>query len=165
MIRLPSRRALALHAPTIFALALLALPAFAQQKPAPAAAPPAATQPAQPALPAWEQLSNADRETLVASLRDRWNSADAGKRQRMLAHAREWRTMTPEQRRAAHDGMERWSNLSPEQRDHARALFQQMRTMDPDQRRALREQWRSMTPEQRQAWIDAHPVPPNAQPH
>jgi hypothetical protein len=61
--------------------------------------------------------------------------------------------------------MERWSNLSPEQRDHARALFQQMRTMDPDQRRALREQWRSMTPEQRQAWIDAHPVPPNAQPH
>src|SRR5207342_2202281 len=100
--------------PTILALALLALPAFAQQKPAPAAAPPASTQPAQPALPAWEQLSNADRETLVASLRDRWNSADAGKRQRMLAHAREWRTMTPEQR---------------------------------------------------QAWLDAHPVPPNAQPH
>jgi ABC-type transporter MlaC component len=163
MIRLPSRRALALHAPTILALVLFALPAFAQQKPAPAA-PPASTQAAQPAPPAWEQLSNADRETLIAPLRDRWNSADADKRQHMLAHAREWRTMTPEQRRAAHDGMKRWSNLSPEQRDHARALFQQMRTMDPDQRRALREQWRSMTPEQRQAWIDAHPVPPNAQP-
>ena len=161
MIRLPSRRTLALHAPTILALALLALPAFAQQKPAPATAPPASTQ---PAPPAWEQLSNADRETLIAPLRDRWNSADADKRQHMLAHAREWRTMTPEQRRAAHDGMKRWSNLSPEQRDHARALFQQMRTMDPDQRRALREQWRSMTPEERKAWIDAHPVPPNAQP-
>jgi hypothetical protein len=66
MIRLPSRRALALHAPTILALALLALPAFAQQKSTPAAAPPASTQPAQPALPAWEQLSNADRETLIA---------------------------------------------------------------------------------------------------
>lgn len=140
---------LSFFAPSLLALALIALPAFAQQKPAP---------------PAWEQLTTADREALIAPLRDRWNSADADKRQRMLDHAREWRTMTPEQRRAAHDGMRRWDNLSPEQREHAKALFEQMRTMDPDQRRALHDKWRSMSTEERKAWLDAHPVPPNAKP-
>ena len=132
------------------ALLLCALPAFAQQRATPAA-------PAQAAPPAWEQLTTADRDALIAPLRERWNSADADKRQRMLEHARQWRTMSPEERRAAHDGMRRWSHLSPDQRDHARALFERMRSMTPEERRALREQWQSMTPEQRKAWMDQHP--------
>jgi len=131
----------------VLALALLAPSAFAQQKPAvPAAAP-----------PAWEQLSTADREALVAPLRDRWNNASPEKRQRMLEHAREWRTMTPEQRKAAREGMKHWSHMDPEKRDEVRALYERTRGMDPEQRKALRKQWPTMTPEQRKAWIDAHP--------
>ena len=49
----------------LLALALLPAAAFAQQV-APAAA-----------LPAWEQLSDAQREQLIAPIRDRWNSAPA----------------------------------------------------------------------------------------
>ena len=129
------------------ALACLALPAFAQQKPAMPTAAPAA----------WEQLSTADREALIAPLRDRWNNADADKRQRMLEHAREWRTMTPEQRKAAREGMKHWSHMDDAKREEVRALYERTRGMDPEQRKALRKQWPSMTPEQRKAWFDAHP--------
>ena len=59
--------------PLLLTLSLLpAVPALAQSAaPAPAARPaPGAT------LPAWEQLSESQRESLLAPLRDRWNSAD-----------------------------------------------------------------------------------------
>jgi hypothetical protein len=123
---------------------LLAGPAFAQQTAAPA--------PAQ-----WEQLSPAERDVLIAPIRDRWNNADADQRRRMLEHARRWTTMTPEQREAAHKGMRRWDHLSPDQRDQARELFERMRSMPPEERHALKEKWHDMTPEQRKAWLDAHP--------
>ena len=135
------------------ALALLGLacaPAFAQQ------AIPAATP------PAWEQLTTAQRELLIAPLRDRWN-ANPDERARMLDHARRWQSMTPEQRAHARKGMRRWEHMSPEQREHARALFQRMRGMSPEQRRALREQWRAMTPDQRREWMRQH-APQSATP-
>ncbi|KGQ19547.1 putative transmembrane protein [Lysobacter dokdonensis DS-58] len=128
-------------------LALLALPVFAQQHPAPVGPPP----------PKWEQLTPAERDVLIAPIRDRWNDADEGQRRRMLDHARRWTTMTPAQREAAHKGMRRWDHLSPEQRDQARDLFERMRSMPPDQRRELKEKWRAMTPEQRKAWLEQHP--------
>ena len=138
------------------ALALLcALPAFAQQQAAPAS----------PAPPAWEQLTPAERDVLIAPLRDKWNTADTAQRQRMLSHAQRWTTMTPEQRRDAHKGMRRWSHLSPDQRDEARALFEHMRAMSPDQRRAMREQWGAMTPEQKKAWLAKHPPRDEHPPH
>jgi hypothetical protein len=109
-----------------------------------------------PGAAAWEQLSAAERDLLIAPIRERWNAEPAA-RTRMLEHAKRWQTMTPEQRKAAHDGMRRWSHLNPEQREHARALYERMRGMDPDARRALRDQWRTMTPEQRDAWLEQHP--------
>jgi len=108
-----------------------------------------------PAMPAWEQLSAAQRDVLIAPIRERWNG-NPGERPRMYDHARRWQTMTPEQRKRAHRGMRRWSHMKPEQRDEARALFEQMRALPPQERDALRAQWRKMTPEQRRAWVDAH---------
>ncbi|MGO4551650.1 DUF3106 domain-containing protein [Lysobacter sp. 2RAF19] len=132
--------------PWLVVVALLAMPAFAQQTPAPT-----------PAPAQWEQLSPAERDVLIAPIRDRWNNADADQRRRMLEHARRWTTMTPEQREAAHKGMRRWDHLSPDQRDQARELFERMRSMPPEERHALKEKWLDMTPEQRKAWLDAHP--------
>ena len=139
-----------IHARTLLALGLAvsALPVFAQQQ--------RTTTPA-PALPKWEQLSPADRETLIGPIRERWNDGDADQRARMLEHARSWATMTPEQRKAAHKGMGRWDKLTPEQREQARDLFDRMRAMPPEERKALRAQWGKMTPEQKKAWLDAHP--------
>jgi len=111
------------------------------------------------AMPAWEQLTPAQRELLVAPIRERWNSSP-DERARMYLHAQRWQQMTPEQRSRAHHGMHRWEHMDPQKREEMRALFQKMRAMTPEQRRALRDQWHAMTPEQRKAWVDANPPRP-----
>ncbi|GAB3360989.1 DUF3106 domain-containing protein [Lysobacter tyrosinilyticus] len=135
---------------------LCSTPAFAQTAPAGKTAPAAA--PAR-AYPAWEQLSVAEREMLLAPVRERWNSNPEA-RARMMEHAQRWQTMTPEERQRMHRGMGRWGHMSPEQRAHARALFGEMRKMTPEQRQELRAKWKSMTPAERDAWIKAHPAQP-----
>lgn len=106
-------------------------------------------------LPAWEQLSAADREALVAPIRERWN-ANPDQRARLMRHAQRWQSMTPEQRRHVRHGMKRWSHLDPEERARARVLYGEMRGMTPEQRKALRARWKAMTPAERDAWVEAH---------
>ena len=87
---------------TLFFLLLLAVPAMASAQSAPAAARPSGSPPpaAEPALPAWDQLSPEQRDALVAPLRERWNdspqerpraplevSAAGGSRARPQGHA------------------------------------------------------------------------------
>lgn len=135
--------------------AMLALLAALSIAPALASDPPAAT------LPAWDQLSTAQREQLIAPVRERWN-AEPAQRARMLQHAQRWQQMTPGQRREARHGMQRWEHLNAEQRTQMRALFERMRGLDPEQRRALKQRWKQMTPEQQRAWVEANP--PKARP-
>ncbi|QOY62294.1 DUF3106 domain-containing protein [Lysobacter sp. H21R4] len=112
----------------------------------------------EPTMPEWDQLSAETRATLIAPIRERWNSQPDG-RERMLQRAQRWSEMTPEQRGKARHGMDRWHHMSPAQRLEARALYSKMRGMNPDARKSLREQWRNMTPEQRKAWVEANPAP------
>lgn|SRR5690606_38982430 len=126
--------------------ALAATPVFARDKDA-------GTEPAAPALPAWDELEPAQRELLVAPLRERWNARPEA-RARMLSHAQRWKEMTPEQRQRARHGMHRWEKMDPEHRQRMRALFEKMRGMDREERAALRRQWREMSPEQRKAWVE-----------
>jgi len=144
IMRIPFRTRTVLLAALL--LALCATPAFAQ--------------PAGPALPAWDQLTPAQREQLIAPLRERWNNADAPQRQRMLAHAQRWQQLTPEQRRRAHHGVQRWQHMDPAQREQMQALFASIRPLPREQQREILRQWRQMTPEQKQAWLKAHPAPP-----
>lgn len=128
------------------AAALATTPAYAQENEA-------ATTRTAPALPAWDELEPAQRELLIAPLRERWNTRPEA-RARMLSHAQRWKEMTPEQRQRARHGMHRWEKMDPEHRQRMRALFEKMRGMDREERAALREQWRGMTPEQRKAWVE-----------
>lgn len=127
----------------LLALALCASPAWAQ------------SPETRPPLPAWEELGAADREALIAPLRDRWN-ANPDQRARLMNHARRWQSLTPEQRRHARHGMKRWAHMDPDERVRVRALFGEMRRMTPGQRKALRAKWKAMTPEERDAWVQAH---------
>jgi Protein of unknown function (DUF3106) len=119
--------------------------------------PPPAARPAQnaPQAPEWERLSAAQRDAIMAVVRERWNT-NPGQRARMLEHAERWQRMTPEQRQRAKAGQRRWEQMSPEQRKHARARFEQGRGLPSGQRGALREQLKAMTPEQRREWIRTH---------
>lgn len=109
--------------------------------------------------PAWEQLTDAQREALVAPLRKRWND-HPGKRARMLEHAERWQQMDPAERERAHRGAERWRRMDPEKREALRALYAHMRSLPEAERDALRKEWSRMSPEQRRAWVKAHPAPP-----
>ena len=138
-----------LPAVAVLALALCAAaPVFAQ------APPPGATpaQQAAPTPPEWDKLTPAQREALIAVVRERWNS-EPGQRARMLQHAERWRTMTPEQRRSAQHGQQRWSRMSQDERREMRAVYEYARHLSPEQRAALREKLKTMTPEQRRAWL------------
>ena len=122
-----------------------------------AASPPTAGQEAaSTSMPAWDQLTQAQRDALIAPLRARWND-NPDRRGRMYEHARRWQDMTPEQRERAHRGMKRWRHMDPEQRAQARALFQKMRGMSKEEREELRRQWHAMTPEQRHEWVERNP--------
>jgi hypothetical protein len=134
---------------------LCSAPVFAQTAPSSQAAPAASAR----SFPAWEQLSVAEREMLVAPVRERWNSNPQA-RAKIMEHAQRWQTMTPEQRQKAHRGMKRWRHMTPEQRTQSRALFGEMRNMTPEQRQELRAKWKAMTPAEREEWIKAHPAQP-----
>ena len=112
----------------------------------------------QPPLPEWDQLTPAQRETLIAPMRDRWNR-EPERRPQMLEFAKRWQSMPPPQRDRARHGMQRWEAMTPEQRDQARALFHAVRGMDKDARRAFMDKWRQMTPQQQADWVRTHPAP------
>ncbi len=136
---------------TVFALVLW--PAFAL-----AQAQPAATQ-----YPEWDQLTPAQRDALIAPLRERWNS-NPDERARMVERAQRWKSMPRDQRDRARHGAQRWEHMSPEKRIEARALFHAMRGMDPEQRKAFLAEWRQKTPQQRAEWLKAHPAPERREP-
>ncbi len=138
------------------AIPILAIALFVLLPCAASASPPQPAEDASAAMPEWEQLTPAQRETLIAPLRARWDD-NPGHRTRMYRHAQRWQDMTPEQRERAHRGMKRWKHMAPEQQAQARALFGTMRTMTPEQRDALRRQWHDMTPEQRRLWVEKNP--------
>jgi hypothetical protein len=135
----------------VFALALCPAFAFAQSQPAPSP------------YPEWDQLSAAQRDALVAPLRERWNS-NPGERARMLERAQRWKAMPRDQRDRARHGLQRWEHMSPEKRSEARALFHAMRDMDKEQREAFLGEWRQKTPQQKTEWLKAHPAPERREP-
>lgn len=110
------------------------------------------------AMPAWDQLTPAQRELLIAPVRDRWNR-EPEKRERFMEYAKRWKAMPQPQRERARHGMQRWEGMTPEQREQARALFHAVRGLDKDARGEFMEKWRQMTPQQRTDWVKAHPAP------
>ena len=101
----------------VLVLALLPALAFAQQQST-------TTQ-----YPEWDQLSQAQRDAIIAPLRERWN-ANPGERAKMVERANRWQAMPRDQRDRARHGMQRWEHMSPEKRNEARALYHAMRGMD-----------------------------------
>ncbi len=115
------------------------------------------------AMPAWDQLTPAQRDLLIAPVRDRWNR-EPEKRERFMEYAKRWKAMPQPQRERARHGMQRWEGMTPEQREQARALFHAVRGLDKDARGEFMEKWRQMTPQQRTDWVKAHPAPERRDP-
>ena len=143
--------------PTLLCAALLACAGMTSIGTASAQTPPPPHRQAQnaPQPPEWERLSSAQRDAIIAVVRERWNS-NPRERGRMLQHAERWQRMTPEQRRSAEEGKRRWEQMSPQQRKEARAAFELGRGLPPAERAELRERLKAMTPEERREWLRTH---------
>lgn len=150
---------------TLLCAALLACAGIASIGMASAQTPPPPTRHAQnpPQPPEWERLSPAQREAIIAVVRERWNS-NPPERTRMLQHAERWQRLTPEQRRNAEHGKRRWEQMSPEQRREARAAFEHGRGLLPAERAELREKLEAMTLEERSEWLRTHRKPRERRP-
>ena len=135
-----------LHSVVFAVMVAFCAPAFAEPQSAPA----------KPALGTWDSLTPAQRETLIAPMRARWDD-NPGTRAEMMARSQHWVSMSPEERKKAQRGMHRWEKLNPMQRAEAKELYLRMKTMSPEARKALRDQWHSMSPDQRAAWLKANP--------
>ena len=113
-------------------------------------------------MPAWDQLSAAQRDALTASVKERWNN-NPEHRAKMMEHAQKWASMTPDQRKAAMQGRKKFRQMSPERRDAMRAVYYKAQSYTDDaQRKTFLESIKKMTPEQRAAWVKANPVPAGA---
>lgn len=121
--------------------------ALALSAPAQAAAP--------PELPAWDDLTPEQRETLTAALRERWDQAAYEQRLRWLRGAERWQKLTPEERRTVRQGMRAFRRADPQTREQLRDVFRNLRQASPEERERLREKWRSLSPAQRRAWMEA----------
>lgn len=133
----------------VLTLALLLVSRFAMAQVKPATDAP---------MPEWDQLTSAQRNDLIAPLRDRWNNSPE-ERTRMYTRAMRWKAMPVDARERAHDGMQRWEKMSPEKRQQAQALFHSMRQMDAGERKSFLAKWHAMNSQQRNEWITAHPAP------
>lgn len=124
-------------------------------------------------LPAWEQLTPAQRDTLTAPLRERWDASPEDRRF-MLERAQRWRELPAGQRHRAQRGMHRWERMAPARRMQMQVLFERTRGMGPAQRRetyalfrhmlqltpaereALRRRWAGLSAAEREAWLREH---------
>ncbi len=146
---------------TALALGLAALPMVASAtgpRPAPAAAnEEIAPVPAGVTVPAWSELTPAQREKL-APLQARWDSMPASRRvnalERMERQAR-WESLSPEQRDALRRGAQNYREMPPELRQQMRASMAATRALPDAERKELFRLWRSLDPAQRRTWLEA----------
>ena len=141
----PARRFLL---PALAIAAVLAAPAEAlAQAPRPAAASPAPTR---EEGVRWQSLTPAQREALAPLERD-WPTIDAPRKQKWIALAARFKTLSPEERSRITARMSEWTQLTPAERGQARLRFEEARQQVPATDRSARWQaYQALPPEQRE---------------
>jgi hypothetical protein len=150
-IGLPARLVLAL------ALALIVAPVCAQAPRitgvATTSAASASPQ-ARPPIPRedgvrWQALTPAQREGLAPLERD-WPSIDAPRKQKWIALAGRFKSLTPEERTRITARMAEWAKLTPTERGQARMNFEEARQLPATDRSARWQAYQALPVEQRQ---------------
>lgn len=148
------RRALPLESARRAALRILACAALAAyaafavaQAPRPAGAAPAAA-PREDGV-RWQALTPAQREALAPLERD-WPGIDAPRKQKWIALAGRFKTLSPEERARINERMVEWAKLTPAERGQARLRFEEARQLPVPDRSERWRAYQALPPEQRQ---------------
>ncbi len=117
------------------------------QLPRPAAATPAAALREEGVH--WRALTPAQREALAPLERD-WPGIDAPRKQKWVALAARFKTLSAEERGRIHDRMVEWAKLTPTERGQARLRFEEARQLPVSERSERWRAYQALPPEQRQ---------------
>ena len=129
------------------ALAICASP-VAAQSPRAAGAAPAATASREEGV-RWQALTPTQREALAPLERD-WPGIDAARKQKWIALAARFNTLSPEERARIHERMVEWAKLTPAERGQARLRFEEARQLPVPDRSERWRAYQALPPEQRQ---------------
>jgi len=130
------------------AVAVLAAQAAAQA-PHPAGATASHAAPVREEGVRWHALTPSQREALAPLERD-WPGIDAPRKQKWIALAARFNTLSPEERARINARMVEWANLTPAERGQARLRFEEARQLPVPDRSERWRAYQALPPEQRQ---------------
>jgi uncharacterized protein DUF3106 len=131
----------------IFTCALLASAAALAAAQTPRS-PHAASAPAREEGVRWHALSAAQREALAPLERD-WPGIDATRKQKWLAVAARFKSLSPPERARIGERMAEWAKLTPAERTQARLHFEEARQLPISDRSERWRAYQALPPEQR----------------
>jgi hypothetical protein len=97
----------------------------------------------------WQALTPAQREALAPLERD-WPGIDAPRKQKWIALAARFKTLSPEERARINERMVEWAKLTPAERGQARLHFEEARQLQVPDRSERWRAYQALPPEQRQ---------------
>ena len=97
----------------------------------------------------WQTLTPAQREALAPLERD-WPGIDAPRKQKWIALAGRFNTLSPEERARINARMVEWAKLTPAERGQARLRFEEARQLPVPDRSERWRAYQALPPEQRQ---------------
>ena len=97
----------------------------------------------------WPALTPAQREALAPLERD-WPAIDASRKQKWIALAGRFNTLSPEERARINARMVEWAKLTPAERGQARLRFEEARQLPVPDRSERWRAYQALPPEQRQ---------------
>lgn len=102
--------------------------------------------------PAWSELSLAEKQ-LLAPLQPDWDKWDLLRKNKWLAMAKRYPTLSAPEQARIRERMAGWAKLSTQEREAARQNFKGLTKLPPEQRRELSSKWmeyQSLPQEERQ---------------
>jgi hypothetical protein len=97
----------------------------------------------------WSALTPPQREALAPLERD-WPGIDSPRKQKWIALAGRFNTLSPEERARIHTRMVEWAKLTPAERGQARLRFEEARQLPVPDRSERWRAYQALPPEQRQ---------------
>lgn len=131
-------------------------PTLAGAKPA---TPVAATAPAAPSKPLWQELTPAQQQSLKP-LGANWATFSEAHKRKWLALSKNYASLAPAEQAKLHSRMTEWANMSPQLRNQARLNFAETQKLAPNEKAANWQAYQALSPEEKQKLAAKAPPAP-----
>ncbi len=105
------------------------------------------------ARPAWNELTNPQREALAPLARD-WATLDADRKRKWLEVAAKYPNLSAEGKQKMHERMSEFARLTPEQKDTARENFRKAYAVSAEERQAKVQRFQELPEDKKRELAD-----------